>query len=246
MHITNFLEIVERDDIYVINNNSSKNIVLFGNCHMSTIGFYLNSLLNYKFNIHIIISYISWRSKQLTEENINKIWETISKSNYFIYQKHYKNHNIDATNIDNYAKKEKILIPNLRLDYTDLYGNPIELDKLKNNFEFSYDKVKKNIESSDLNNFIFILENFRNIRFFDIPTHPTLYILYLLSLQIYYKIKKINHTISLVDYYQNKNDTIFIKGETIILGSIYEYKLSECIALDINPNSEYYGLSTPG
>jgi hypothetical protein len=42
--------------IHIINNNSNKNIVLFGSCHMATIGYMLNRLLNYEYNIHIIIS----------------------------------------------------------------------------------------------------------------------------------------------------------------------------------------------
>jgi hypothetical protein len=43
--------------IHTINNKSTKNIVLFGSCHMSTIGYMLNKLLNYEYNIHIIISW---------------------------------------------------------------------------------------------------------------------------------------------------------------------------------------------
>jgi hypothetical protein len=54
---SDFTKLLENDYIVTLNNNSNKNIVLFGNCHMSTIGYMLNVLLNYSYNIHIIIPY---------------------------------------------------------------------------------------------------------------------------------------------------------------------------------------------
>jgi hypothetical protein len=240
MHVINFLEIVEKGNVYTIDNNSTTNIVLFGNCHVSAIGFYLNSMFNKKYNIHIIISYISKRKESISEEGIKKILDTVRSADYLIYQKHEHDYNIDASIIDTYAEKNKLLIPNLQLYFTDLYGQETDLDELKKNFDFSYDKSIKNIEQSDFDNFLFIMENYKNIRFFDIPMHPTHYLLYLLSLQIYYKINNIDRKITLEDYYKHKNDAIFLEEESIKLGGVYEYRQSECDLLGININSEHY------
>ena len=43
---------------YSIDNNSKKKIVLFGNCHMASIGYFLNYLFNQQYNIYIIISWL--------------------------------------------------------------------------------------------------------------------------------------------------------------------------------------------
>ena len=209
---------------------------------MTTIGFYLNLLINKKYNIHIIISYIATKKNQFTVSERYKIWRTIQNSDYFIYQKHNNNFGIKASNIHKFANKVKILIPNLQLYYTDLYGKPIELDKLKETFAKSYEISKKNIQCSDFNNFMFVLDNFRNIRFFDTPTHPTLYLLYLLSLQIHSKMIGNAYNFKLDDYYLHKNDDTFLQGETVTLCSSWPYKIEECEAININLNSEYYSL----
>jgi hypothetical protein len=44
--------------VFRIDNNSPKTIVLFGNCHVVVIDQYLNEILECKFNIVVIVSYV--------------------------------------------------------------------------------------------------------------------------------------------------------------------------------------------
>ena len=92
-----------------------------------------------------------------------------------------------------------------------------------------------------MSNFSFILDNYKKIRFFNILTHPTHYILYLVSLQIFYKIENINIQIDFNSYYNHKNDKIFIEN-LFFLPCFYPYKLNECSILDMDFNSEYFDL----
>jgi hypothetical protein len=237
MHIDQFFSIVEKDAVYVINNNSATNIVLFGNCHVATIGFYLNLITEKKYNIHIIISFTA---KSYAIEKRQKIWKTIEQSDIFIYQKHLNNFDIKASEIDTFAKKIKIIIPNLHLEYTDIFDKNITITALQKNFNNSYQILKKNIETSNFNNFMFVLENYKKIRFFDIPRHPTLYLLYLLTMQICFKIKGNDYKITINDYYKHKNDALFLKNETVVLGGSIPYIPEQCIALGIDIKSEHY------
>ena len=118
--------------VCTINNNSSKNIVLFGSCHMATIGYMLNRLLNYEYNIHIVIS---WFFQHNGIENFdmnsinNKILDIVSKCDIFIYHNHVNDYHVNAIKLPSLASDNclKLIIPNYRLDYTN--GNVNEFNE---------------------------------------------------------------------------------------------------------------------
>jgi hypothetical protein len=150
---------LKNEPIYTINNNTPKNIVLFGNCHVTTIGFILNHLLNKEYNIHIILS---WYCDKIGFDHFNMEY-------------------INATNINNCVKPSSItlLLPNFHLSF-----HSIDLAE----YNRSLQMLDYNIINSDFKDFYFLIEH-KYIRFFNIPEHPTHYILFLLSTCIYSKIK---------------------------------------------------------
>jgi hypothetical protein len=117
-----FEKILIKSFYYKIDNNCKKKIVLFGNCHVAPIGFFLNELFKKQYNIYIIISWVfdkigySKFNMDIVNRKINNL---ISKCDIFIYQKHIKNYGINADIIDDLVKNQiiKIKIPNLRLDF---------------------------------------------------------------------------------------------------------------------------------
>ena len=55
-----WIDFEKKMDLYpyfMIDNKSKQNIVLFGNCHVATMGYFLSYLLDKKYNIYIIISW---------------------------------------------------------------------------------------------------------------------------------------------------------------------------------------------
>ena len=200
-----------------IDNASRKSIVLFGNCHIATIGYFLNYLTNYQYNIHIIISWYCDKSGlekfNMIEIN-NQIFSFLGNCDILIFQKHIKNYGVNATNIDTIANKLalKIQIPNLRLDY-----NINDESKYKRSLEI----LDYNIANSDFPDFMFLL-NYKNIHFFNTPEHPTHYVLYLLSKYAYFKILGLKKTINIADYYsiENRNDYKSIKKYVYLPGKI--------------------------
>jgi len=179
-----FESTLKNEPIYTINNNTPKNIVLFGNCHITTIGFILNHLLNKEYNIHIILS---WYCDKIGFDHFNmeyindKITNLVKHCDVFIYQKHIKDYGINATNINNGVKPSSItlLLPNFHLSF-----HSIDLAE----YNRSLQMLDYNIINSDFKDFYFLIEH-KYIRFFNIPEHPTHYILFLLSTCIYSKIK---------------------------------------------------------
>lgn len=205
-----FDKILLTNHIYTINNNSNLNIVLFGSCHMSTIGFMLNKLLDNKYNIHIIIS---WFFEKNGIENFdmnvinNKIKQIIKISNVFIYHKHINDYGVDATILPNIVNDNclKLMIPNYRFDYTnDNYSNSLHI-------------LEYNINNSDFPEFKFVIENYKNIIFFNTKDHPTHYLLFLQSLAIFYRILNTNDVIDVNRYYDNKCRNYFKTFNYIIL-----------------------------
>jgi hypothetical protein len=185
---------------FTIDNLSRKSVVLFGNCHISTIGFFLNHLLNYKFNIHIIISWYCYKvglEKFNMQEINNEISNLLLNCDIFIFQKHIRNYGINAVNIEQRVNKfAKIMqIPNMRLDYTIN-------DEVK--YKRSLEILEYSILNSNFPDFIFVIKH-NNIHFFNTPEHPTHYILYLLSKWIYLRIMNIYVTISISDYFNIYN-----------------------------------------
>ena len=221
---------------YDINNNIDKSIVLFGNCHMFPIGFFLDYLLNMKYNIIIINSWIfdkllnELKINQTEYDNISNILrDIIIKSDILIYQKHFTNYLGFANNVENIVVNKKFCIPNIQL----MYKNDISFlahSKYSTNFiqayNFSHDKLTKSIEDSDFINLLFILNNLENEFFFRTPMHPTHYLLFIISDLIRSKIinEPIQEDISY--YYTHKN--------------IYYDKIKKINTLIRLPNSKYF------
>jgi len=215
---------------YTINNNSNKNIVLFGNCHVATIGYMLNQLLYNNYNIHIVISWycykIGYNNFDMAKVN-DKIKTLVSTSDIFIFQTHINDYGINASQIHTFSGKQtkKINIPNFRLVYT--------LDILE--FNSSLEKLKYNIKNSDFSEFIFI-DNL-NIKFFNTIDHPTHFILFLLSKSIFNKITKHNYVpITIESYYNIDNRADFKLLNYVILPGqdIITDKISSITGIPVN------------
>ena len=190
---------------FTINNNSKRKIVLFGNCHMAPIGFFLNSLFNRQYNIHIIISWFFDKhglEKFDMKEINNKISSLVSNCDIFIFHQHVKSYGINAETIDKLVSTStKVFkIPNLRLTY--------DVDT-KESYLKSLNILNQSIINSDFKEFVFIIDNIKNIHFFNTPEHPTHFILFLLSKSIKNKIfntyktniNPVNVTICIGDYF---------------------------------------------
>ena len=229
-----FEESISKFSFYTINNNSKKNIVLFGNCHVATIGYMLNTLLYYKFNIHIVISWycekIGYHYFDMDEIN-DKIKHLVSTSDIFIYQTHIKDYGIDASKIYTFAGKQtkQIKIPSFRLMY-----NTLDIFT----FNSSLEKLKNNIEHSDFTEFIFIIDNILNIIFFNTIDHPTHYILFLLSKSIFNKITKyIYLPITIKSYYNadNRNNFKLLNNYVLLPGKdVITEEISSVTGISIN------------
>ena len=190
--------------IYTIDNNSSMNIVLFGSCHMATIGFMLNKLLNYSFNIHIIISWF-FENKGLENFDMvhinNVINNLVSSCDFFIYHKHINDYHVNATLLPSLIKENclKFMVPNYRLDYTSN----------KDIYEKSLFMLGYNISCSDFPEFKFVIDNLSNIMFFNTTNHPTHYLLFLQSQIIQNKILNNGESININNYFSEANRNYF-------------------------------------
>ena len=190
--------------IYTLNNNSKKNIVLFGSCHMATIGYMLNKLLNYEYNIHIIIS---WFFENKGIENFdmnninNRITKIISKCEVFIYHLHINDYSVNATQLPLLVNKNclKLIVPNYRLDYTNN----------RDEFYKSLNILNYHIASSSFPEMEFIIDKYKEIMFFNTINHPTHYLLFLQSQYIVNKILNNNENISIGNYFDEKNRSYF-------------------------------------
>ena len=189
-----------------LNNKSSKNIVFFGNCQIIPMAHYLNSITK-EYNIHIILSWLFQKEGYDNFDMVavnNKISSLIIHCEVFIYHKHIGDYGIGANIIENIVPKKatKIQIPNLQLHYnnsnTDAFYNSLNI-------------LKYSIETSDLKNFIFMYNKYKQIRFFNTNEHPTHFILYLMALQLYHSITKTQIKIRLQDYYSEENREQFKK-----------------------------------
>ena len=191
--------------IHTLNNNSKKNIVLFGSCHMATIGYMLNKLLNYRYNIHIIISWFFQNKgvENFDMNNINKrIINLVSTCNIFIYHLHINDYDVNATQLPSLVNNKclKFIVPNYRLDYTN---NDL------NKFNESLNILNLHISTSSFPDFSFITDKYKDIMFFNTINHPTHYLLFLQSQYIVNKILKNGQTISIRNYYDKKNRIYF-------------------------------------
>jgi len=235
MNLNEFESIIEKENIYKINNNSRKSIVLFGSCHMSTIGFMLNRLLDYKYNIYIILSWF-FEEKGIENFNMKEINNTIQKyvseCDVLIYHNHINDYGIYASKIDSFINSNclKLSIPNYRLDYT----------KSKDEFQHSLLVLEYVIANNDFPEFKFIIENYKNIIFFNVPKHPTHYLLFLQSEAITNRLLNNGQKICIGNYYDPKNRTYFEDFTIIILPgrTIIDDTISS--NTDIKIDAEYY------
>lgn len=230
---------------FTINNNSKKKIVLFGNCHMATLGFFLNYLFNEQYDINIIISWVFDKHgyENFDMKKVNKsIRNLLSKCDILIYQLHSKNYGVKADTIENLVNKNALVfkIPNLRLMYDA---------KTIQEYDKSFNMLKESIENSDFKEYNFIIENIKEIQFFNTPEHPTHYLLYLLAKSIKRSIfKKSNHImnlfynhITLDDYYSLKNRAEYKKiPNYVILPGICKITDTIFDVTGIKVNCDYY------
>jgi hypothetical protein len=197
-----FQEELLKNHIHTINNNRSKNIVLFGSCHMSTIGYILNKLLNYEYNIHIIISWFFENKgfEKFDMNDINKrITNLVCSADCFIYHSHVTDYGVNATKLPSIVNNHclKLILPNFRLDYTN------------NNFHNSLNILKEHISSSSFPEFNFITNTYKDIMYFNTTFHPTHYLLFLLSQFIVNKIYKNDQSIGIEHYFDENNRSYF-------------------------------------
>jgi hypothetical protein len=191
---------LKSEPVYSINNNKVKNIVLFGNCHLASIGFFLNHLLNKEYNIHIILS---WYCHKIGVEHFdmaninNKITNLVKECDIYIHQKHIKDYGVNATGIEFFVNPKALILmlPNFQLWF--------DCSTVKE-YERSLEILDYNIVNSDFKDFYFLIEH-KYIQFFNNLDHPTHYILFLLSKCIYSKIKDENYDSCSLDKYYNSS-----------------------------------------
>ena len=235
-----FEDILIDKHINTIDNNSEKNIVLFGSCHVATIGYMLNKLLNYKYNIHIIISWF-FENKGIEKFNMNdinnRINNLVSNCDVFIYHIHINDYNVNATKLPSLVNEKclKLILPNYRLDYTN---NDV------NNFNQSLQILKYHISNSSFSDFNLITDNYKDIIFFNTTNHPTHYLLFLQSEYIVNKIFKNEETISIGNYYDKKNREYFKEFKYVTLPG-KEYINDQINKITgIKMDADYFDIST--
>jgi hypothetical protein len=235
MEWVEFESTLKDEPIYTIDNNSTKNIVLFGNCHTATIGFILNDLFNKEYNIHIIISWYCFKVgyEHFDMEKVNeKILSLIKNSDIFLFHRHLKNYGVNALDIQlNASNNAKVYeLPNFHLLFDTLN---------KEEYLSSMDRLEYNIVNSDFKDFKFIIDN-SSIQFFNIPDHPTHYILFLLTKCIYSRIIDVNcvectlchyYDTSLREEFKQLNNYVRLPGKTIITDAI-----AEVTGISVNPD----------
>jgi hypothetical protein len=229
------------EHIHVINNNSNKNIVLFGSCHMATIGYMLNNILNYKenknkYNIYIIISWI-FENKGIEKFDMvninNRITDIVSNCDIFIYHAHITDYSVNATKLPSIVKNGclKFIIPNYRLDYTSDH----------NNYSKSLDILKYHISNSSFPEFMFLVENHKNIMFFNTTNHPTHYVLFLQTEALINRILNNGEKMNIHCYFSQENRNYFkqISNYIILPGrNVVDKTISNNTG--INVNADYF------
>ena len=235
MEWNDYMNDLKKDYFHYINNNRNQTMVLFGSCHLSSIGYMLNKFTNYQYNIYIVTS---WYFKNEGYENFDmdyirqRIQEMVQRSNVFIYMKHNNDYGVNADVLEQYVNQNTLVlkIPNLRLTYVtdsiEEYLNSVEI-------------LRHSIQESDFKDFDYIIENHRNYLFFNTNDHPTHYLLYLLSRSILNKICKIKSTDCMIDYFnldyrnhflQLNRNYVILPGREIISEKINQITEISCDA----------------
>ena len=146
----------------------------------------------------------------------NKIQKVLLEADYLFYHVHNKDYGVYACDIFKKCNPKTICfaIPNLQLFF----------DKVDtNSFQRSLEKLKKSILiESNFKDFIFVCENYKNIRFFNTNYHATHYLLFLLAKSIKYKIINNIMSINLDTYYDTQTQKQFksIKECVILPGFV--------------------------
>lgn len=236
-----WIDFEKKMDLYpyfMIDNKSKQNIVLFGNCHVATMGYFLSYLLDKKYNIYIIISWycdkVGLDKFDMTKVN-NKILDILQNNcDIFLYQQHIKDYGVNASIIETLPNIKATIykLPNLRLVFTTLD---------KKEYDRSLEILSYNIEYSDFSHFDFIISNLKTIRFFNTPEHPTHYILYLLSKDIVNKINNNNKKVTIEDYHNQDNRDDFKKiKEFISLPGFDEITSKNTKITGISVDADYF------
>jgi hypothetical protein len=229
-----FEDILLKKHIYTINNNSSKNIVLFGSCHMATIGFMLNKLLNYEYNIHIIISWF-FQNKGIEKFDMcdinSRIHRLVSSADVFINHAHINDYDVNATKLPSIVKDNclKLVVPNYRLDYTST-----------TNFFDSLNILKFHIESSNFPEIKFITDYYKDIIFFNTTNHPTHYVLFLQSQFIINKILNNGQLITIENYHDKNNRAHFKQFSYVTLPGKENLNKETSQYSGISMNADYF------
>ena len=223
--------------IYTIDNHSKKNIVFFGNCAIAPTGFFLNYLLHKNFNIHFIVS---WLFEKNGYENFdmnmvnNKIQKVLLEADYLFYHVHNRDYGVHACEIFKKCNPKTICfsIPNLQLFFDNVDTN---------SFQRSLGKLKKSILiESNFKDFIFVYENYKNIRFFNTNFHATHYLLFLLAKSIKYKIINNIMHINVGTYYDIQTQKQFKSmKECVILPGFVEMTKEISQITGIQENAHY-------
>ena len=207
IHWTDLENHLKIHNFYIIDNNKSKNIILFGNCHCLPIVYYLNMYLNKDYNFIVIVSW--FYEKVFDKEKLEFINKSIMNYLYncdvLIYQNHNSDFGINASSVFNMVPYtcKKICIPNLMLDFLSSRCNSTNVYEMKACYEHSLERLHESINNSNFKNFLFINQNINHIRFFNSIYHPTHFILYLLSKNIIFKIQNLDKVITINDYWDN-------------------------------------------
>ena len=202
---------------YKIDNNSKQNIVLFGNCHLLPLTFFLNRLFNYGYNFIVIISWFYEKSFDLNELPMinSEIHSILSQADIFIFQRHFNSFGIHANEITKYVNNncKLIHIPNFMLDYLLEKSTSSDMAILKKEFDLSLFRLIESIKESDLPEFNFIVDNIYKVRFFNTIHHPTHFLLYLLSKSIYQMLIHNPVKTTITTYYDHKVRDDFLKSD---------------------------------
>ena len=220
---------------FIDNKANSKNIGFFGNCHMFVIAFFFNIITNKSYNIYIFNSWLF--NKVLAENKItndeyynisNQIKDKIGDLDILVYMEHKCNYLEFAADISAVVKDECqcIKIPNIQLMFKNdpNYLIHSKHDNYEDAFKHSFHMLIQSINNSDFPELIYIVNNIENNYFFRSPSHPTYFVLFIITDLVKSTICKISKK-TIDYYYSNKN--------------LYDFLLSEQNTLITLPNPIY-------
>ena len=138
-----------------------------------------------------------------------------------------------------------INFPNMILDCFHFDPN-LEINKNREDYQNSLSKLTDSILKSDFPNFIFVVNNIKSIRFFNTKYHPTHYLLYLLSIDLYNLITFNKHFIMVNHYNSPKLRNFFLNldyKEFINLPEKWSFNDYDYNVNDFNKNQNYFDIN---